>query len=63
MHAGLTYLVQGRKEHTELLISLGGCAAVAEVRNEWLDDDEVQTKVLFLTKLLTVEMNSWIVEE
>jgi hypothetical protein len=39
----LTYLVQGSKEHTELLIGLGCCAAVAEVRNEWLDDDEVQT--------------------
>jgi hypothetical protein len=59
----LTYLVQGSKAHTELLIGLGGCATVAEVRNEWLDDDEVQTKVLFLTKLLAVEMNSWIVEE
>jgi hypothetical protein len=60
----LTYLIQVSKEYTELLIGLGGCAAVAEVRNKsWLDDEHVQSEVQCLTKLFAAEMNSWVDDE
>jgi hypothetical protein len=42
--------------HPELLIGLDCGAALAKVRKEWLDDDDVQTQVLRLTKLFAAEM-------
>jgi nicotinate-nucleotide pyrophosphorylase len=58
------------KEHTELLISLGGATAVAKVRKEWPDNKDVQVEVQRLAKLLAAEMtrlaavmNSWADEE
>jgi hypothetical protein len=41
------------------LISLGGAAAVAKVRKEWPDEEEVQPDVQRLAKLIGTEMNSW----
>jgi hypothetical protein len=38
-------MVGGSKGRTELLIDLGGGAAVAKVRKEWLDNNDVQTQV------------------
>jgi hypothetical protein len=56
-------IVWGTKEHTELLISLGGGSALSKVRKEWPDNDDVQTEVRDLAKLLAAEMNSWVDEE
>jgi hypothetical protein len=47
------------KKDTGLLISLGGGAAVANVRTKWPDDDMVQSAVKHLTKLIVEEMSSW----
>jgi hypothetical protein len=61
--SALVNTVRGSKENTELLIDLGGGAAVAKVRKGWPDDDVVQTQVQRLAKLLAAEMNSWGDEE
>jgi hypothetical protein len=59
----LSNIVEESKEQTVLLIELGGGAAVAKVRKEWLVNNEVQTEVRSLTKLLAAEMNSWVDED
>jgi hypothetical protein len=52
-------IVKESKKHIELLISMGGATAVAKVRKEWPDDDDVQTDVQRLAKLIGREMTSW----
>jgi hypothetical protein len=59
----LSNVVAKSAESAELLISLGGGAAVAKVRKKWPDDEDVQPVVLRLAKLLAAEMNSWVNEE
>jgi hypothetical protein len=59
----LSNIVDENKENTRLLISLGGAAAVSKVREEWPDDDAVQTKVQRLIKIIATEMNSWRVRD
>jgi hypothetical protein len=55
----LYFIVLGSKERTGLLISLGGGAAVANVRAKWPDNAKVQIGVRKLAKLIATEMNSW----
>jgi hypothetical protein len=52
-------IVKESKEHIELLISMGGATAVAKVRKEWPDEEDVQPDVQRLAKLIGTEMNSW----
>jgi hypothetical protein len=47
------------KENTGLLIGFGGASAVAKVRTKWPDNEDVQTLVRKLAKLLGDEMNAW----
>jgi hypothetical protein len=49
----------GSKENTELLITLGGGAAVAKVRRKWPDKDEIQTWVRRLSNLFVAEWKAW----
>jgi hypothetical protein len=42
------------------LISLGGAAAVADVRAKWPDNNKVQKWVRRLAKLIAAEMNTWV---
>jgi hypothetical protein len=56
---GLINIVIGSKENTELLISLGGAAAVANVRREWPDNDKVQKYVRRLAKMFAAHFVSW----
>jgi hypothetical protein len=48
-------IVNGSKENTELLISLGGGAAVAKVRRKWPNNDLIQTLVRKLARLFALE--------
>jgi hypothetical protein len=59
----LANIVRKSKEDTELLIGLGGGAAVAKVRRKWPDNNDLQKKVQCLAKVLAAEMNSWGDEE
>jgi hypothetical protein len=59
----LLNIVRGSKENTELLISLGGGAAVANARTKWPDNDKVQTKVRSLANLIVADMKTWADEE
>jgi hypothetical protein len=59
----LVNIASGSKENTVLLISLGGAATVAKVRKEWPDDEDVQSEVRDLARLLAAELNSWADEE
>jgi hypothetical protein len=59
----LSNIVEESKENTRLLINLGGAAAVAKVRQEWLEDDDVRTVVRRLAKSIGTEINSWADEE
>jgi hypothetical protein len=52
-------IVLGSKENTELLIFLGGGAAVAKVRTKWPNNDLVQTQVRKLVKLFAAEWTAW----
>ena len=51
--------VNGSKESTELLITLGGGAVVAKVRRKWSDNEEVQTQVRRLNNMIVAEMKTW----
>jgi hypothetical protein len=51
------------KENTGLLISLGGGAAVAKVRTKWPDNNDIQTYVRALAKLIIAEMKAWADDE
>jgi hypothetical protein len=55
----LRNIASGSKENTELLITLGGGAAVAKVRRKWPDNDEIQTQVRKLVKLFAAEWKAW----
>jgi hypothetical protein len=57
----LSNIVMESKENTELLISLGGAAAVSNVRKEWLDNDNIQIQVQSPAKLIGAEITSWAV--
>jgi hypothetical protein len=59
----LANAVEESKEDTEMLISLGGGAAVVRVKNKWPENRMVQTEVQCLAKLLAMEMYSWVDEE
>jgi hypothetical protein len=71
LHCAYTYeyacwaLLEERKEQTELLIGLfgGGGAAVAKVRKERPDNDNAQSEVRHLAKLIGTEINSWAEDE
>jgi hypothetical protein len=56
-------IVDGSKENTGLLISLGGAAAVAKVRSKWPDNNDVQTPVRKLANLFVAEMKAWADDE
>jgi hypothetical protein len=47
------------KEIIRQLISLGGATAVAKLREEWPDDNDIQTLVRSLAKLIGLEIKSW----
>jgi hypothetical protein len=55
--------MNGSKENTELLIFLGGGAAVAKVRRKWRNNDLVQTQVRKLAGLFGAEMKAWVDEK
>jgi hypothetical protein len=55
--------VEGSKENTGLLITLGGGAAVAKVRQKWPDNDEIQTQVRRLANCFVAEWKAWDDEE
>ncbi len=55
----LVNIVADSNENTELLINLGGGAAVAKVRRKWPDNDKIQQHVRRLAKMLAAEMNNW----
>jgi hypothetical protein len=59
----LSNIVDESKKNTKLLISLGGAAAVAKLREERPDDNGLQTQVRSLAKSIATEMNSWADEE
>jgi hypothetical protein len=59
----LSNMIEENKEQTKLLIKLGGASAIAKVKEEWPDDDDVQEQVQRLAKLIGTEMNSWADEE
>jgi hypothetical protein len=59
----LVNIAEKSKENTELLISLGGGAAVAKVRRKWPDDNDVQKQVRNLAKLIAAEMKTWADED
>jgi hypothetical protein len=59
----LVSIVTGSKENTGLLITLGGGAAVAKVRTKWPDNDEVQTQVRKLVKIIAADWKAWDDEE
>jgi hypothetical protein len=56
-------IVRGSKENTELLIRLGGGAAVAKVRRKWPNDEDIQTKVRKLATTIIAEMKAWVDKE
>jgi hypothetical protein len=56
-------IVNGSKENTGLLISLGGAAALAKVRTNWPDKNHVQFRVGRLAHLIGAEMKTWADEE
>jgi hypothetical protein len=60
--SGLFNIVFGSKENAELLISLGGGAAVAKVRTKW-PDTTLQTPVRLLANLIVAEINAWVDED
>ena len=55
----LINIVMDRKENTELLITLGGGAAVAKVRRKWPDNNTIQKQVRRLNNLIVAEMKTW----
>jgi hypothetical protein len=59
----LCNIVEESKEHTKLLVYLDGAAAVAKVRNEWPDNDNIQTEVRSLAKSIGAEILSWAVDK
>jgi hypothetical protein len=59
----LKNIVSGSKENTGLLINLGGGAAVAKVKTKWPDNDDVQTQVRKLVKIIAAEWKAWDDEE
>jgi hypothetical protein len=54
----LVNTVNGSRENTELLITLGGGDAFAKVRRKWPDNDLVQTQVRHLINLIVAEMKA-----
>jgi hypothetical protein len=61
--AALCNIVDGSKENTGLLISLGGAAAVAKVRTKWPDNTDLQAHVRKLANLIITEMKTWVDEK
>jgi hypothetical protein len=59
----LRYIAIGCKENAGLLISLGRGAAVAKVRKEWPDNNDVQTRVRKLASIFAVEWKACVDEE
>jgi hypothetical protein len=53
-------IANGSRENTVLLLSLGGGAAVTNVKAKWPDDGKVQTALKSLTQLIVAEMSSWL---
>jgi hypothetical protein len=58
----LVAIADGNRKHTERLISLGGGAVVAKVRNKWPDNDQVKLYMRSLTRLFLKEMKSWVLD-
>jgi hypothetical protein len=55
--------VNGSKEKTGRFISLGGGAAVFNVRTKWPHNDNIQTQVRRLNNLIVAEMKAWVDED
>jgi hypothetical protein len=54
---------QQEKHRATRLINLGGGAAVAKVRTNWPDNNNVQTRMRKLADLIAEEMEAWVDEE
>jgi hypothetical protein len=52
-------IVKKSKENTELLITLGGGAAVAKVRRKWPENNDVQFQVRKLVNMFAAEWKAW----
>jgi hypothetical protein len=61
--SALHSILHGSKENTGRFISLGGAAAVANVRTKWPNNDDVQTQVRYLAQLIVAEMKAWVDED
>jgi hypothetical protein len=61
--SALFNIVNGSKENTGLLISLGGATAVAKVRTKWPDNNDVQTPVREFANLFVAEIKTWADDE
>jgi hypothetical protein len=57
--AALLNIARSSNENTELLISLGGTAAVAKARTKWPDNNDLQAQVRKLANLIITEMKTW----
>jgi hypothetical protein len=57
--AALSNIVCGSKERTETLIDMGGGAAVAKVRKEWPDNNDVQIQVRKVAYSFAAEWKAW----
>jgi hypothetical protein len=59
----LVRITTGSKENTELLITLGGASAVAKVKKNGPDNEQVQTHVRKLAHFMAAELKTWGDEE
>jgi hypothetical protein len=59
----LLNIVRDSKENAGLLIALGGGAAVAKIRTQWPDSDDVRYHVRRLANSIASEMDTWADDE
>jgi hypothetical protein len=59
----LRNIMEGSKENTKLLISLGGGAAVDKVSTQWPDNNDVKLHVRSLASLFAAEWKARVDEE
>jgi hypothetical protein len=57
----LVNMIKESKKNTEVLIGLGGAAVLVDVKNKWPDNVVVQPPLRRLAKLISEEINSWVV--
>jgi hypothetical protein len=59
----LVNMIKESKKNTEILIGLGGAAVLVDVKNKWPDNAVVQPPLRRLAKLISEEINSWVVAD